>query len=165
MTNRTSLMVWLALIALGDVAAAADKVIPLKMDNADKARFEEQAASVHKAMEPGGRFEFVGIDERNRVEQALTEIADVLAKHEPAVALRQDEKVAIFNAQEVANAILLKNDGDRLICKNEAPMGSHRKQTTCNTVAELRRVHEHDSDLYKNKMNPPLPLVLKAGDR
>jgi hypothetical protein len=164
MTSRLSMVVWLALMALGN-AAAADKAAVLKIDSADKARFEQQVASVHKAMEAGGRFEFAGADERGRVDKALNEIGDVLAKHDTAMPLTQNEKVAIFNAQEVANAILLKNDSERLICKNEAPLGSHRKQTSCNTVAELHRIHEHDADLYQKKMNVPPPLALDPKNR
>ena len=39
--------------------------------------------------------------------------------------MKEEQKIALFNAQETVNSILTLRDRDRVICKKEAPVGSH----------------------------------------
>jgi predicted secreted protein len=96
---------------------------------------EKVSASVRKDMESGGRYEYVSPTERQKVDQKLTEMETLLQHNGPAE-LKEREKIQLFNAQEVVNSILAHRDRDRVICKSEAPIGSHIPVTTCHTYAQ-----------------------------
>jgi len=101
-----------------------------------KEAFEPIAADVRKEMEGGGRFEYVKPDECKTVDAKLDEMNKLFEKSGSVSAMTQDEKVALFNAQETVNAILTRRDRDRVICKNEAPIGSHIPVTSCHTYGQ-----------------------------
>lgn len=98
--------------------------------------FEPIADSVRKEMEDGGRFEYVRPDERKTIDGKLSEMSAIFEKAGSVDAMTQDQKLALFNAQETVNAILTKRDRDRVICKNQAPVGSHIPVTTCHTYGQ-----------------------------
>ena len=64
-----------------------------------------------------------------------------------------ETKAKLFNEQEVVNSILTRRDRDRVICKNEAPIGSHIPVTTCHTYGqevEAREATHNPLDQWKN---------------
>ncbi|MET0229362.1 MAG: hypothetical protein ABW186_00355 [Rhodanobacteraceae bacterium] len=50
--------------------------------------------------------------------------------------MKEDQKIALFNAQETVNSILTLRDRDRVICRKEAPVGSHIPVTSCHSYAQ-----------------------------
>lgn len=117
--------------------AGAQENYKEKAFNADTAdRFEATAESVRKEMEPGGRYQYVKAAERTKVDVALSDMSALFAEHHSVAEMNQDTKVHLFNDQELVNAILHQRDGDRVICKNESPIGSHRAVTKCRTYAQ-----------------------------
>lgn len=118
-------------------AAGAKESYHEKAFNADTTdKFNETADSVRKEMEPGGRYQYVKPEERKKIDTALGEMSKLFAENGSVAAMNQDTKVKLFNDQEVVNSILQQRDGDRVICKNEAPIGSHIPVTTCHTYAQ-----------------------------
>lgn len=108
-----------------------------KKVNADtQEKFEQVAAGIRDEMQHGGRYEFVKPDERKTVDQKLAEINALFAENGSLENMKQDTKIKLFNAQEVVNSILTKRDRDRVICKNEAPVGSHIPVTSCHTYGQ-----------------------------
>lgn len=83
-----------------------------------------------------GRFVHVTEAERESVEAALAEMVKVMGERQGVAELGEDEKVALINAQSRANAILTRRDRDRLICTRKAVIGTHRRETTCETYGE-----------------------------
>jgi hypothetical protein len=123
-------------IALCGVAGAKEnyKEKAFNADTADK--FQATADSVRKEMEAGGRYQYVKPDERTKVDKALAEMSQLFAANNSVAAMSQDTKVKLFNDQETVNAILQQRDGERVICKNQAPIGSHIPVTSCHTYAQ-----------------------------
>lgn len=105
-------------------------------------KFTEVAADVRKEMEDGGRYEYMKVDERATVDQKLTEMETLFSQNDSVQSMKQDTKIKLFNAQEVVNSILTRRDRDRVICKNEAPIGSHIPVTTCHTYGQEVEAHE-----------------------
>ena len=101
-----------------------------------KEKFEQVAANIRHEMEDGGRYEYVKPDERKTIEQKLAEIDALFGQDATVDSMKQDTKVKLFNAQEVINSILTRRDRDRVICKNEAPVGSHIPVTSCHTYGQ-----------------------------
>ena len=120
--------------AASKAAADADAIIPSeKLSPGD---FDAFAASLRGEMDPPGRFQWVTDEERTRVLKALDEMGRILEGHETVAELRETDKVALLNAQEVANAILTKRDKDRVICERRVIVGSHFPQSVCETYGE-----------------------------
>ena len=108
-----------------------------KAFNADsKDKFDSVAADVRKEMESGGRYQYVKPDERSKIDASLSDMSRLFSENSSVDAMSQDAKVKLFNDQEVVNSILQQRDGDRVICKHEAPIGSHIPVTTCHTYAQ-----------------------------
>ena len=117
--------------------AAAHENYKEKVVNADtKDSFDTVAAHVRKEMEPGGRYQYVKPAERTKVDSALNEIGSLFAANSTVASMNQDTKIKLFNAQEVVNSILQQRDGERVICKKEAPLGSHIPITSCHTYSQ-----------------------------
>jgi hypothetical protein len=102
-----------------------------------KETFASVSAWVHKEMSAGGRYSYVTEGERSKVDQKLSEMGGFFDKHGSVAEMSDADKTALFNDQEEVNAILSKRDGDRLICKNELPIGSHIPVKTCKTYSQI----------------------------
>jgi hypothetical protein len=134
---KLAVMLVASALALCAAIAAAKENYKEKAFNADtRARFEEVAANVRQEMETGGRYEYVSTSERKTIDRKLSEMESLFKDSDSVESMKQDTKIKLFNAQEVVNSILTRRDRDRVICKNEAPLGSHIPVTTCHTYGQ-----------------------------
>jgi hypothetical protein len=139
--NRMKISISIAAVLVASIAlcgaAGAKENYKEKAFNADsKDKFEAVAADVRKEMESGGRYQYVKVDERTKIDAALTEMTALFATSASIASMNQDAKIKLFNDQEIVNSILQQRDGDRVICKKEAPIGSHIPVATCHTYAQ-----------------------------
>ena len=118
--------------------AASEKVHPAVNANT-KDSFAAVSTWVHKEMENGGRYAHLASSERERVDGKLTEMGQLLDQHGAVEQMSDADKTKMFNDQEEVNALLASRDGDRLICKSIAPVGSHRPVKTCVTAREMEQ--------------------------
>ncbi len=120
-----------------------------------KAEFVDQARDVREGMAPGGRYEFVTPDERARVERRLGEMQTLFDHYVEGKRLPDATLVQLLTAQEEINGILTQRDGNRLICKNEVPTGSHRPVNNCKRYADIERARrETQKTLYSLGATP-----------
>ena len=108
------------------------------------ADFERQAEAVRAGMQAGGVYSYIREEDQRRVEQRLTEMQHLLVQHAEQAQLPQQDKVALLNAQEDLNALLLQNDNNRLECERGARTGSRIHVTTCHTHGELMERQRRD---------------------
>ena len=114
-----------------------------KQVNADtKEAFADISQNVRREMDHGGKYEFVPADERAKIDKSFGEMTALFDQYGTVSAMNQDAKVKLFNDQEIVNSILTKRDRDRVICTNQAPIGSHIRQTTCHTYAQEVQAHQ-----------------------
>jgi hypothetical protein len=104
--------------------------------------FDQLADNVRREMRPGGKYEFIKPDEKPKVDKALDEMTKLFDEHDTVAAMTQDQKVALYNAQETVNSILTLRNRDRVICENKPPLGSHIPQTSCHTYAQEVEAHQ-----------------------
>jgi hypothetical protein len=116
--------------------------------------FETLAADVRKDMEHGGKYEYVKPSEKKTIDAKLTEMDELFEKTGTVANMTQDQKIALFNAQETVNSILTLRDRDRVICKREAPVGSHIPVTTCHTYAQEVEAHEGTKKIMDDWSRP-----------
>ena len=120
-----------------------------------RAAFDDQAQAIRQQMEEGGRYEFVSQAERVQVEQGLTRVADILARHDDPQAFTDKDKRELVQAQENVNAILTHNDGRRVICERRAPTGSRLGKDYCRTFAEQERERRATQKDIRDRQRQP----------
>jgi hypothetical protein len=114
-----------------------------KQVNADtKEAFADISQNVRRQMDTGGKYEFVPVDERGKIDKSFGEMTALFDQYGTVSAMSQDAKIKLFNDQEIVNSILTKRDRDRVICESKAPVGSHIRQTTCHTYAQEVQAHQ-----------------------
>ena len=114
------------------------------LDKQNAETFDAQAVHIRHEMEKGGRYEFIRDRDRDAVEEGLTFMHDLIAAKGSVGAMREDDRIRLFNRQERVNALLTNSDRDRVICEKANQPGSLFRTTTCHTVAEQAR-REHDA--------------------
>lgn len=147
-------MVLLALAA-SQVAVAADKAVQV-----DLAAFEKSRTIIERALEDRDAYSELTSTQRRDVMEALSRMGQTLASAPSVSQLNDSEKVRLFNDQELVNNVLTEAAKDsRLICRQDTKTGSHRKITTCRTVAEIRREKDNGQErvrrIQRSHMAPP----------
>ena len=113
----------------------------------DNGGFAEQRAVIEKDLADGKTYIEIPPADRAKVRESLDRISGLLEGGKSPEALTADQKVHLYNTQEVINTLLTQAGADsRTVCSREAPTGSQRKVTTCITVAERTRRRERDQE-------------------
>jgi hypothetical protein len=71
-----------------------------------------------------------------RIEMARDRIEELLEGHDSALELKPEERIELYNAQEMITAAIRSDDKNREVCKREMVTGSRLPKTECMTVAE-----------------------------
>lgn len=148
------------LFALASAASAKESTYHQNVNAGNGDTFQQVVTWVHDEMKTGGRYAEVTPAERLKVDARFAEMQALFDERGSIERMHQDEKVALFNAQEEVNALLAKRDTvlaerdgttatptarrvaqvnrekDRVICENRAAVGSHIAKTTCHTKAQ-----------------------------
>ncbi len=141
------------MLALGLLATAVP-VAAQELDRLDfevtaatPADFRAQAERVRASLGEEGRHAAASDDERARIETLLSRIQAVFDARGSGNDLSEGDRLRVLNAQEEVNAILARNDGDRLVCEFITRTGSHRRSKECLTVREReeRRDAQHEA--------------------
>lgn len=128
------------LIVLCAFSAHADDVVKKRVDAADTPdKFQAVIDSVHAEMVVDGRYEFVHPDQRRDIDNDFATMLTLIRNAGSVTAMKEPDRVKLFNAQEHVNGILTHTDRNRLICERHAAIGSHIQTNTCQTYAEVER--------------------------
>lgn len=141
---------WLVGVALvaalqaGAVLASDTKPI-VKADTKDN--FEAVVAAIHQQMAPGGRWAYVDRSERQSIDTEFADMRDLFSRYGSVAKMDQAAQAQLYKDQEIVNGILTRRDGNRLICRNEAQLGSHIPVRTCKTYNEME-AQRNDSQRF-----------------
>ena len=138
-TNRAFIALLMAAFVCAPAMAIDKYPIKPDLDKQNVDTFQAQIDSVHKEMAKGGRFEFINDNDRSTVEDGLKFIHDLIQQNGSVAAMKEDEKILLFNRQERINTLLTNSDSQRLICEKADQPGTLMRATTCHTVAELAK--------------------------
>ena len=138
------------LLALAAFSASAkepeNQVTPMTVNAGNRADFEAVAEEVRGLMTQGGRFEFVTKDERAKIEEAFRRMSLLFQNTDTVDAMNKTDQVAMFNQQEVVNAILKNRDSDRIVCKRIRKTGTNLGTTECLSYGERERLRRDSLD-------------------
>ncbi len=144
------------LSVIAQCAFAAKTEPPLRAAN--KMEFETVTRQIRAEMQPEGRFGKLNEHEREGVDGGLKEMSGLFDRTPEVANMSDADKRAMFNIQEAVNATLLRNDGDRLICKREMRSGTHFPSTTCRTAREIESDRRGAQDWAQRNMQLPNDL-------
>ena len=124
----------------------------------DPATFSAQKQRLIRSLDSKEYFEISDenrqkvVDALDRMERHLTGITSVEQLEEP-------QRIAVFNDQELVNALLTgAREDSRLVCKREKKVGSNMPTTSCMTVAQRREAQETAQRGLRNEMKVRLCL-------
>ena len=118
--------------------------------------FEQQRKEIIDEMYDGGRFGEIEPKAREEVIAALETIGELADEQGRFEHLSEEDKVRLYNAQEVANNHLtLAAENSRIECRRERKVGSHFKTSICHTVAEWTLQREAASEAMNQKQRGP----------
>jgi hypothetical protein len=148
--SRIAFLMVLQGISIGG-ALAADKVVmqPVVADTLDN--FAPTAAQIRDSMGSGGRYEFIGPEDKVKANAYLDAMAEKLQKSGSVAAMPEAERAQLLNIQAHLNTILAHSDRNRLVCVLGSPTGSNIPLTTCKTFAELEKAH-HDAQRFIHEL-------------
>ncbi len=108
----------------------------VKADTKDN--FEAVQAAIRKQMQPGGRWQYVDVNERATIDGNFADMQKLFDQYDSVDKMNANAKMRLLTDQSSINAILTKKDGDKLICQSETPVGSHLPVRTCRTFAQIQ---------------------------
>lgn len=136
MTLRALLVVFLLALA---APAAADlrRADDLVVANMGVAEFLDWHAEVARRARTN-EFNALTKDQLAELAAAQAELRTILEGRANMGELDVDAKLRVFNAHEIVLALVTQAEDDRLVCKQEKRLGSHRHQLVCRTAKQLR---------------------------
>jgi hypothetical protein len=122
-----------------------------------EAYLRERSALLQQAK--AGEHGRIRVDEMNRLVVAERTMAKLLRGRESALELDKNQRVELFNAQEVFTAVLGGTSGDDLVCERIQKTGSRLKTTICKTRWQRdqeRRAAQDDLTHHGKRIPPPV---------
>jgi hypothetical protein len=138
----------LALCALSLLFAHAAVAIPAPQNTSVVAKADTYARSITDAAAfveevnetlanaRQGLYGSIKADDVDRLDQAQDTITNLLDGEESAAKLAPEERIELFNAQEVITSILRNDEKNRKVCLNIKTTGSRITKRECLTVAQ-----------------------------
>ena len=103
-----------------------------------KGNFEAVAAAVRQEMQSGGRFAFVSRAGRETIDTRLTDMASLFDQFGSVDKMDPAAQERLLGDQNSINEVLARYDGNRRVCWQEIPVGTHFPKTVCRTLAEIQ---------------------------
>lgn len=148
-------MVAFAVAMAAPLAAVAGQKPEAAVNASSKDDFQTVSVWVRKEMTPGGRYSYVSDAERGAVTKELDNMARLFEQTGDVAHMSDQQKTQMFNSQEQVNSLLAKRDNERLICKNELPIGSHIPVKTCQTAGMIEARRRNDVQYLQRTQNSP----------
>lgn len=93
-----------------------------------------------------------------RMTVARNKIAALLKDHATATELKDEDRVEVYNQQEIILSAMRSADKDRIVCKRVAAIGTRLAQTECMTIgqreARAKRAREDVNNIRRNVCFP-----------
>lgn len=125
-------------------------------------QFAAQRAQILEELGDGETYSEISNADRGKVNAALARISAALDHSGGVAQLGEQQKVDVFNDQELINNILTEaGENSRLICKRVKKTGSHMTSNQCMTVGARNRAAEHAQDELRR--TPPRQLKDSLG--
>jgi len=115
--------------------------------------FQEQRQQILADLATGEKYSEISQQEQRDVRSALDRIAQQIDAVGSVGALNDDQRLRVFNDQEVVNTILTRAGEDsRIVCKREKSVSTRLSSTQCLTVAQRRKLREDAQEQMRKSL-------------
>ncbi len=133
-----------------------------------KDNFDAVAAAVRQEMQSGGRFSFVSKAGRGTVDSKLNDMAALFDQFGSVEKMNPTARERLLGDQNSINEVLARYDGNRRVCWQETPVGTHFPKTVCRTMAEIQNQKVHSNQAMERmrqiqQQQSPTPGVGPGG--
>ena len=136
---RLFALVFAGLLCCGN-ALADNQAQPIVVK--DVAKFLDYQRDLRGDMQRGSKFKHVDGSSKRRVFAAQDQLFALLQGKNSIDELKDDQRVAVYNAQAEITAVLTDAELDRPVCKREKPIGSNMMKTVCITKRDRQEIQE-----------------------
>jgi hypothetical protein len=142
------------LLALAGSSVFADEVVKKPVDAATTpAALQTVIDSIHAEMAPSKRYEFTNPAERRDVDTDFATMMALMTNAGSVAAMKQPDRIKLFNTQEHVNGILTHTDRNRLICERRSKVGSNLPVTDCRTLADVELNRSETQKFMQDRSN------------
>ena len=120
-----------------------------------KSDFEAVQAAIQQQMQPGGRYASVDPSGRATVEGRLQDMGTLFAQHGDTDKMDSKALARLNDDQNAINGVLAARDGNRLICHDEMPVGSHLPKRVCRTLSEIQNQQNNSQKTMRELQMKP----------
>lgn len=151
------------LLAFAGSTVWADEVVKKPVDAADTpAKLQAVIDSIHAEMAPSKRYEFLNPSERRDVDADFATMTTLLTNAGSVAAMKQPDRIKLFNTQEHVNGLLTHSDRNRLVCERRSKMGSNLPITECRTLADIELNHSETQKFLQDRSNDGSRVAAQA---
>lgn len=104
-----------------------------------QAEFTALQAEIQKQMQPGGRWQFVDARQHATIDSRFAAMDKLFSQYGSVDKMDGQSKAKLVEDQSDINAILTQNDGQRMICQMERPVGTNIPVRKCRSYAEIEQ--------------------------
>lgn len=111
--------------------------------------FDAIAAAIRQQMQPGGRFAFVDSKGRSSVNMRLDDMSVLFNRYGTVDGMSADAQSRLLDDQNTINEVLARYDSNRLICREEVPVGSHFPKRVCRTLGQIQQEQNNAQQMMR----------------
>lgn len=126
-----------------------------------KENFEAVATAIQQQMQPGGRWQYVSATGRRTIDEKFADMRALFDRFSSVNKMDQPSLSRLLDDQNAINAILAKDDGNRLVCEHLAPTGSHITKTVCRSYSQIRA--EESNSQFNMRIQERQGMTQKVG--
>ena len=157
------LQVLAVLLSLAATCAFADEVVKKPVDVADTPdKLQGVIDSIHADMAQGKRYEFINPTERQNVDADFATMTALMQNAGSVTAMKQPDRIKLFNTQEHVNGLLTHSDRNRLICERRPKVGSNLPVTDCRTLADVELNRSETQKFLQDRSNDGSRVAAQA---
>lgn len=108
----------------------------VKADN--KQNFEAVMAAIKQQMGAGGRWQYVSAKERTVIDATFADMAKLFDQYGSVDRMNANTQARLLTDQSTVNAILTREDGDRIVCTSYVPVGTHFPRKVCKPYSQIQ---------------------------
>lgn len=120
-----------------------------------KSDFEAVQAAVQQQMQPGGRFSSVDPTGRATVNGRFQDMASLFDQYGSVDEMNATAMARLNDDQNAINAVLAARDGNRMICHDELPVGSHLPKRVCRRLSEIQNQQNNSQQMMREMQMKP----------
>jgi len=139
------LLLCAALVATSGFVHASEKTPPLADIRIQQLEIRERVAAAE------GAYKDMSAAERDQILRLQNDLLALIAGKQSLDELNEVDKVAAFNSLEWIKAKVTDSEDQRVVCERSRPVGSHRVQRVCATVAQRRVMQEAAEQVIRNR--------------